>query len=56
MSLQPLSLVLTPILLAISVSPADLNLTGDYRLKFKGWINYNGPLFDGGSGSNQLLS
>ncbi len=36
---------------AISVSPLGLNLQGDYRLKFNMWINYNGPMFDGGAGS-----
>ena len=41
---------------AISISPLGLNLTGDYRLKFKAWINYNGPMFDGGSGSTMHLT
>jgi hypothetical protein len=36
---------------AISASPLDLNLEGDYRLKFNLWINYNGPMFNGGAGS-----
>ncbi|MEO5803942.1 MAG: hypothetical protein ABIR24_10455, partial [Verrucomicrobiota bacterium] len=36
---------------AISISPLGLNLTGDYRLKFNMWINYNGPMLDGGAGS-----
>src|SRR5439155_7308541 len=36
---------------SISASPANLNLPSDYRLKFKMWINYNGPMFDGGAGS-----
>ncbi|MEO6036539.1 MAG: Calx-beta domain-containing protein, partial [Verrucomicrobiota bacterium] len=41
---------------AISASPLSLNLTGDYRLKFQMWINYNGPMFDGGSGSTYHLT
>jgi hypothetical protein len=41
---------------AVSASPAVLNLPTDYRLKFKGWINYNGPMFDGGAGSTMHLT
>jgi hypothetical protein len=41
---------------AVSASPAVLNLPTDYRLKFKGWINYNGPMLDGGAGSTFHLS
>jgi len=41
---------------AISASPLTLNLPGDYRLKFKAWVNYNGPMFDGGSGSTMHLT
>jgi hypothetical protein len=41
---------------AISASPLGLNLTGDYRLRFNMWINYNGPMFDGGSGSTLHLT
>jgi len=41
---------------AISVSPATLNLPDDYRMKFKAWINYNGPMLDGGSGSTMHLT
>jgi hypothetical protein len=37
----------------ISASPLNGNFTGDYRLKFNLWINYNGPLPDGGPGSTQ---
>lgn len=37
----------------ISVSPFEGNFTGDYRVKFNMWINYNGPLPDGGAGSTQ---
>lgn len=41
------------ILDGLSVSPLGKNFTGDYRLKFDMWINYNGPMYDGGSGSTQ---
>ncbi|HSU55664.1 MAG TPA: Calx-beta domain-containing protein, partial [Candidatus Dormibacteraeota bacterium] len=41
---------------AISASPASLNLPDQYRLKFKMWNNYNGPMFDGGSGSTMHLT
>jgi hypothetical protein len=41
---------------AVSASPAILNLPTDYRLKFKGWVNYNGPMLDGGSGSTMHLT
>lgn len=41
---------------AVSASPFGLNLSGDYRLRFKAWINYNGPMFDGGAGSTMHLT
>ncbi len=41
---------------AISASPASLSLTNGYRLRFKAWNNYNGPLFQGGSGSTYHLT
>lgn len=41
---------------AISASPTGLNLSGDYRMRFKAWNNYNGPMFQGGSGSTYHLS
>ena len=42
---------------AVTLSPSSLNLgSSDYRLKFKMWINYNGPMFDGGSGSTFHLT
>ncbi|HOC58179.1 MAG TPA: Calx-beta domain-containing protein, partial [Verrucomicrobiota bacterium] len=41
------------ILDGLSVSPLGKNFTGDYRLKFDMWINYNGPMYDGGPGSTQ---
>jgi YD repeat-containing protein len=37
----------------LSVSPLGKNFPGDYRLKFDMWINYNGPMPDGGPGSTQ---
>jgi hypothetical protein len=40
----------------ISLSPLGLDLgTSDYRLTFNMWINYNGPMFNGGSGSTYHL-
>ena len=43
----------------ISASPLNLGyvggLSGDYRLSFDAWINYNGPLDVGGTGSSQHL-
>ncbi|MCO5052628.1 MAG: hypothetical protein M9920_10020 [Verrucomicrobiae bacterium] len=41
---------------AISASPLGLDLTGDYRLRFKAWNNYNGPIAGGGSGSTYHLT
>ena len=41
---------------AMSASPANLNLPEQYRMKFKMWINYNGPMFDGGPGSTLHLT
>jgi len=38
----------------MSVSPAGLNLTGDYTLQFDWWANFNGPFPGGGSGSTNL--
>jgi hypothetical protein len=38
---------------AISASPTNGNFTGNYRLRFDMWINYNGPMPDGGPGSTQ---
>lgn len=37
----------------LSLSPLNGNFTGNYRLKFDLWINYNGPMPDGGPGSTQ---
>jgi hypothetical protein len=32
------------------------SFTGDYRVKFDGWLNVNGPFPDGGSGSTNYLT
>ena len=40
----------------ISVSPNGQSFTGDYDLTFKAWLNYNGPLDTGGSGSTQMMT
>jgi len=40
----------------ISLSPIGGSFSGDYRLRFDVWINYNGPLFDGGSQSTEFFS
>ena len=41
---------------ALSLSPTGQNFGGDYRLRFDGWINVNGPFPGGGSGSTELLT
>lgn len=41
---------------AISASPTGLNLSGNYRLRFKAWNNYNGPFAGGGAGSTYHLT
>jgi hypothetical protein len=40
----------------VSLSPVGKSFTGDYRLRFDLWINYNGPLFDGGNQSTEYAS
>ncbi|MEK7675761.1 MAG: Calx-beta domain-containing protein, partial [Verrucomicrobiota bacterium] len=40
----------------LSVSPTGRDFTGDYRLRFDLWINYNGPLNGGGFGSTQAAT
>ncbi|HVV01144.1 MAG TPA: Calx-beta domain-containing protein, partial [Verrucomicrobiae bacterium] len=40
----------------ITVSPTGKSFTGDYRLRFDLWINYNGPLDLGGSQSTEFFS
>ncbi len=41
---------------ALSLSPTNQIFAGDYRLRFDGWINVNGPLPAGGSGSTEFLT
>jgi hypothetical protein len=38
----------------LSVSPTGQGFTGDYRLRFDMWLNYNGRLDGGGNGTTQL--
>jgi len=38
---------------AVSMSPLGRNFTGNYRLEFDMWINVNGPLQAGGTGSTE---
>ncbi len=38
----------------ISVSPTGKSFTGDYKLSFDWWGNYNGPVNGGGTGTTQL--
>ena len=38
----------------VSISPIGGSFVGDYTLTFDMWINYNGPLGAGGSGSTQM--
>jgi hypothetical protein len=40
----------------LSVSPLGGEFTGNYRLRFDMWLNYNGPLTGGGNGSTQITS
>jgi hypothetical protein len=42
-------------LVGVSVSPAGQGFTGDYRLRFDMWYNFNGPLDATGTGSTELL-
>jgi hypothetical protein len=39
----------------LSVSPLNKTFTGDYRLRFDMWLNFNGPLAAGGTGSTEHL-
>ena len=41
---------------AVSLSPTNQNFAGDYRLRFDGWINVNGPFPGGGAGSTEFLT
>jgi hypothetical protein len=45
-----------PTFTGLSVSPTGEEFPGDYRLTFDMWINYNGPLPAGGSGSTMSFS
>src|SRR5262245_13804489 len=38
----------------ISVSPNGQSFSGDYELRYDGWLNFNGPAPVGGSGSTQI--
>ena len=38
----------------VSVSPTGQSFTGDYRILFDWWSNFNGPFPVGGSGSTQM--
>ncbi|TAL00914.1 MAG: PEP-CTERM sorting domain-containing protein [Verrucomicrobia bacterium] len=40
----------------ISATPIGQGFTGDYTVRFDMWLNYNGPLGTGGSGSTQIGS
>ena len=42
-------------LVGVSVSPLNVGFTGDYRLRFDMWYNFNGPLDATGTGSTELL-
>jgi len=41
-------------LTALSVSPTGLILPGDYTVEFDMWLNFNGPLATGNTGSSQI--
>ena len=41
---------------AVSLSPTNKSFSGDYRLRFDGWINVNGPFPGGGLGSTEFLT
>jgi len=40
----------------VSVSTVGLGLVGDFRVKYDMWVNFNGPLDVGGSGSTQITA
>ncbi len=40
----------------ISATPNGQSFTGDFKIQFDMWLNYNGPLGTGGSGSTQAGS
>jgi hypothetical protein len=39
----------------LSISPYNVGFTGDYRMVFDAWINFNGPLSGGGAASSEFL-
>ncbi|MBW8864400.1 MAG: hypothetical protein JF609_05655, partial [Verrucomicrobia bacterium] len=41
---------------AVSLSPTNQVFAGDYRVRFDGWINVNGPFPGGGAGSTEFLT
>ena len=41
---------------AVSLSPTNKIFSGDYRVRFDGWINVNGPFPGGGAGSTEFLT
>jgi hypothetical protein len=43
----------TPLFGGISVSPTGQSFTGEFRMDFDFWLNFNGPAPVGGSGSTQ---
>ncbi len=45
-----------PTFTGLSASPTGFGIEGDYRLSFDMWINYNGPLTAGGTGSTMSFS
>jgi hypothetical protein len=45
-----------PTFTGLSVSPTGEGFEGDYRLSFDMWINYNGPLPAGGTGSTMSFA
>jgi hypothetical protein len=48
--------IAAPTFTGLSVSPNGEAFEGDYRLSFDMWINYNGPLPAGGTGSTMSFS
>ena len=42
-----------PTFSGLSVSPIGFSVEGSYELRFDAWLNYNGPLNGGGTGSTQ---
>lgn len=46
----------TGVFTGLSASPIAQNFVGDYMLRFDMWINYNGPLNGGGTGSTLAMT